>query len=91
MRNILHDLFCGEIFPCERKPAKSPERDALHQKTEDEMRYFTDKMSACDRERFLELRELYNESYGFEELDTFVYAFKLGVMLMVAVFTDEPV
>lgn len=46
-------------------------------------------MSLDDCQRFEALESLYNQSSGFEQMDAFSYGFKLGTMLMCAVFIDE--
>jgi len=46
------------------------------------------KMSPDDCERFEELEFLYMQVSDYEQKDAFSYGFKLGTMLMCAVFND---
>jgi len=89
MKNILHDLYDGRFCAYERQPVRTAENIATHRKIEDEKRYFIQKMSLDDCKRFEELECLYMQTNDFEQKDAFSYGFKLGTMLMCAVFTDE--
>jgi len=89
MRNILHDLYSGKFSAWERSPVRTADNIATNRKIEDEKRYFMQKMSIDDCQRFEALEDLYTHANEFEQADAFSYGFKLGVMLMGAVFMDE--
>ena len=89
MRNILHDLYYGRKAGYERRPIRTAENIAVNQKIETEKRYFEEKMPPDDVERFQALESLYTQAHEFDEIDAYVYGFKLGVMLMFTVFADE--
>ena len=88
-RNILHNLYRGQFSAWERRPVRTAENIAVNRKIEDEKRYFTQKMSLDDCQRFEALENLYSHSNEFEQEDSFSYGFKLGTMLMCAVFLGE--
>ena len=89
MSAILADLYYGRISPWERSPTRSAESREIDRKIEDEKRYFIQKMSLDDCQRFQELENLYSQSSGAEQVDAFTHGFKLGAKLMVAVFADS--
>lgn len=89
MDGILTDLYYGRISPWERRPIRSTEGREIDRKIEDEKRYFKQKMSLDDCQRFQELENLYTQSSGAEQVDAFAHGFKLGAELMIAVFADS--
>lgn len=89
MSAILADLYYGRISPWERRPIRSAESREIDRKIEDEKRYFIQKMSLDDCQRFQELENLYTQSSGAEQVDAFTYGFKLGAELMIAVFAGS--
>lgn len=91
MSSILEDLYYGRISPWERPRIKSAERSELSRKIENEKRYFIQKMSLDDCQRFEELESLYSQSGGFEDVDAFSHGFKLGALLTCAVFDGKSV
>lgn len=52
MSNLLTDLYYSRISPWERHPIRSPECREIECKIEDEKRYFFQKMSLDDCQRF---------------------------------------
>lgn len=80
--DILTDLYYGRIAPWERRPTRNPEKRGLDRRIEDERRYFTQKMSLEDRQRFEELENLYTQAGEVEQVDAFSFGFKLGAALM---------
>ena len=89
MKSILHDLYYGHFSAWERRPNRTAENITVNRKIEDEKRYFIQKMSLDDCQRFQALDGLYSQANEFEQIDAFSYGFKLGTMLMCAVFMDE--
>lgn len=88
-KSIISDLYHGNINAWERRPVRTAENMAVNHKIEDEKRYFIQKMSLDDVQRFEALENLYSQSSDFEQESAFSYGFKLGTLLMCAVFTDE--
>lgn len=89
MKNVLNDLYYGRVSAWERRPIRTDEEKAINSKIEAEKRYFIEKMSLDDCQRFQALENLYTQAHEFDEIDAFRYGLKLGVMLMSAVFMDE--
>ena len=87
MKNILYDLYCGNINPQELRSAHASEYKALNRKIEDEKRYFVQKMSMDDCERFQKLENLYVEANDFERFNSFSHGFKLALMLACECFS----
>lgn len=87
--NILHSLYNGEFKAWERQSTCTAESKTVRRKIDNENRYFMEKMSLDDCKRFQELESLYHHSSHFEQADAFSYGFKLGTILMCAVYLDE--
>jgi len=88
-RNILNSLYNGQFNAWSRRSPQTAESIAVRRKIDDEMRYFMQKMSLDDCQRFEALDNLYFKSSDFEQADAFSYGFKLGTILMNAVYMDE--
>jgi len=88
MKKILHELYHGRI-PGWDSVASTTKKDEIRQKMLDERRYFASIMSPKDFERFKELEALHRECHAWRYRNTYTNAFKLGVMLMCAVFMNN--
>ena len=83
--SIMEALFNGKIIPWERRNANSAERKALEGRIESEKRYFLEKMSLDDCQRFNELENLYVKAAYDEEVEIYAHGFTLGALLMLEV------
>lgn len=84
-KNILHDLY----HAWDRPTIHTDEAKAVYRKIEAERRYFVQKMSLDDCQRFQALENLFSESNQFEQVSAFSHGFKLGAAIMSAVMKDE--
>ena len=89
MKNILYDLYYGRISGWERRPSRTAAYTAINRKIADEKQYLAEKLLADDCQRFQALEVLYTQAHEFEQLDAYRFGFRLGVMLMCAVFMGE--
>lgn len=89
MNSILTDLYYGRVSPWERRSVHGAERREIDRNIEEEKRYFLQKMSSDDCQRFEELEDLYIQSYETEQADAFSCGFKLGAELMLAVLAEQ--
>ena len=85
MRNILYDLYSK----WEHHPTQNSEFDEINSKIIAEMEHFKSIMNPDDCLRLDELECLYTQAGEYEQADVFVEGFKLGVMIMCAVFNDD--
>jgi len=88
MENILRGLYNGKIIPWERREPHSKERLEVIRKIEEEERYFIEKMSLDDCQRFQKLTRICSELTSSEEENTFAYGFTLGALLMMDVMKE---
>jgi len=88
MENILHGLYNGKIIPWERKEPRNEALLEIVRKIEDEERYFVQKMSLDDCQRFQALSKLYSELSSIGEENVFSYGFTLGLLLMADVMKE---
>ena len=79
---MLRELYYGKFNPCERKNRAIEKQDEIIKKIADEEKFFIDKMSPEDCERFHKLSELYSELFGLEEAEIFTYGATMGALLM---------
>jgi hypothetical protein len=80
-RNILRGLFNGNIIPWERKEPRSEELLETVRKIEEEERYFMEKMSLDDCQRFQAYSNLHSHLSSHGEENLFSYGFTLGLLL----------
>ena len=64
---MLREMYFGKVIPWERKNRKCVEQAELVKKIEDEERYFVQKMSLDDCERFQKLSNMYSQLAMSEE------------------------
>lgn len=86
--SIIRSLYNGKIIPWERREPHSEERLELVRKIEIEERYFMEKMSLDDCQRFQALTRLQSSLSMLTEEDVFSYGFTLGLLLAMEV-TEE--
>ena len=86
---ILLDLYWGRVSATERKIKFTDKENEVYKKIEEERQYFSFSMSPEDYERFEAFENLLDEVQGMTDISTFIYAFKLGAMLMCDVFMGE--
>ena len=91
MKNILHTLYHGNIIPWERHEPNKEKRLALLRKLENEERYFMEKLSQEDCQRFQALSNLHSELFTAEEEKLFSYGFTLGMLLEKDVMEESQV
>ena len=89
MRAIFTSLYSGDFSAFERKVPRTAENKALYKKIDSETRYFTQKMSFDDVQRFQQLENLFLESSNYEQEEAFAYGFRLATMLICAVFVGD--
>ena len=58
---MLREMYFGKVIPWERRNRKNEEHLEIVRKIEDEERYFVQKMSLDDCERFQKLSNLYSQ------------------------------
>lgn len=88
-KSIMKALFNGGVIPWERRNTHTPERRELETKIENEKRYFIEKMSLDDCQRFEKLETLYQDAAFDEETDIYTHGFTLGAMLMIEVMANK--
>ena len=88
MKKILHDLYHGRI-PGWDSAISTTKNDETREKMLSERQYFASIMSAEDFERFKALEALHRECHERRYRNTYTNAFRLGVMLMCAVFMND--
>ena len=89
MKNILHELYRGNIPGWDSQSNAHIDSDAFHEKLASERKYFASIMSKKDFERFTALEKFHKESHAVRYKKVYTHAFKLGVLLMCAVFMGE--
>ena len=80
--SIMEALFDSRIIPWERRSRMSDVRRAIEEKIQKEKRYFIEKMSLDDCQRFETLENLYGDAAHDEDNDIYTYAFTMGALLM---------
>jgi len=89
MKNILNELYRGRIPGWDSQAHSNNDTNAFHEKLSSERQYFASIMSKKDFQRFRELEKFHKDSHKIRYKNVYMNAFRLGVMLMCAVFTGE--
>jgi len=88
MQSIIRELYNGEVSP----DSKNYEQDSVYQEAVRVKNVYLDKLTATLDESEKELLEKYGEARATVDsivnFDNFSYALRLGVLLMVEVFTN---
>ena len=87
--SIMEALFDGRIIPWERRATITAERKAILQNIESEKRYFIEKMSLDDCQRFQKFEDLLSSDSRCEDVDIYTHGFTLGALLMLEVLTKK--
>jgi len=86
MKKILHELYHGRVLGQERT---AYETDEAREKIRSERRHFAFILSDEDFARFEALEALHKEHHTRRREEIYENAFRLGVLLMCAVFTNH--
>jgi len=86
MKNLLHELYHGRIPGWDSQIYSKSELEEITQKIQRERKHFKNIMSERNFDKFRELEALHAESHAIRYEYVYTNAFRLGVMLMCAVF-----
>lgn len=89
MENLLNDLYCGKLYPCEQITPQDPDYQPLCRRNEDEMKHFVQLLSPEDARRLEEWRGHLASAASMEAYANFAYGFQLGVRLMGEAFAGK--
>jgi len=89
MKNFLNELYHGRIPGWDSQIHSNNDSNAFHEALSSERQYFSTIMSKKDFERFRKLEKFHKDSHAIRYKNTYINAFRLGVMLMCAVFMEE--
>ena len=84
-RNIVEQLFFGDICPSEHIGNDSPEYQKAQSLLADAKARFSQCLSEADRDEFQKLEELQNKAAGIYSYECFAHGFKLAASLLVEV------
>jgi len=88
MKKILHDLYHGHI-PGWDSSASNAETDETREKIISERQHLVSILSAEALEKFKALEALHTKAHARRYKCTYMKAFRLGAMLMCAVFMND--
>lgn len=87
-KTLLELLYDGKLYPAEAIKPKDPEYSKTNHKIATERKYIMEILSVKDRERLINLDELYLHSATLYAYENFTYGFRLGVGLMLEVLAS---
>ena len=88
MKKIIHDLYRGRL-PGWDNSRSNTESDETREKIVSARKHLISILPADALERFKTLEALHNETHARRYRNTYMKAFRLGVMLMCAVFMND--
>lgn len=92
MKNILEQLYNGEIFPAEQYAPKGEEYRKIHQGHYNHYEDFIELLSKLEPpldKRFIKIMDEQLDVIPFEFSEMFIDGFKLGAKMMAEVFRNE--
>ena len=92
MKDILEELYCGEVRPFETTLPRCQEYEELQEKIREKECNFEKKLDKLDpalRSEYIKLTEAQNAAYYYEDYQNFAVGFRLGVRITAAVFTGR--
>ena len=90
MKSILDALFDGKINPYEQIGVTGDEEyDEVNRNIRGEKEYFKSKLTEQDQQRLEAFESLFSQSSSIQDVETFRYGFRLGVLIMAEVFTGK--
>lgn len=89
MKNIIEELFYGNLNPEERIVPTDPEYRPLNRKISELMEEAKQRFSESDFAVLEEILDLNGESSSMVTSEAFVQGFRMGALVMVEVFCGE--
>lgn len=90
MKDILEELYCGEVRPFETTLPKCQEYEEEQEKFSEKKHDFEEKLDRLDpalRREYIKLTEAKNAADYYEHCQNFAVGLRLGVRITAAVFT----
>ncbi len=87
--NMIRNLYAGNVFPSEEICPDSPQYVELNRELSEGQAQFKKELSPKDRVRFDELDEISARLSSISCYDHFAYGFRLGVLLMCDVISEN--
>ncbi len=87
--SILKELFYGNIHPGEHILPTDSNYQTTAKKILDEMAYWEKKLNKEDLDKLEDLYALCSNASAMTEEQSFIYGFRLGVLLMIEVFHNK--
>ena len=88
MKNILHNLFQGQLPKWTHDPSITEKSKEIKQTIERERQYFSGILSAEDFKRFEKLDRLYRRKNAIQSMNAYINAFRTGAMIILAVLME---
>lgn len=92
MKNVLEQLYNGEIFPAEQYAPRGEEYRKIHQGNYNHYVDFIEILSKLNPpldKRFIEIMDEQHDVIPYEFSEMFIDGFRLGVKIMAEVFRSE--
>ena len=91
MKNLLEQLYAGELVPAELKIEGNEEYEALCRKSLEEIENFTEELDKESRKEFQNVLDTYLELTYLEKRQSFCDGFRIGAGVMCEIFHDRSV
>lgn len=89
MKNILEQLYSGELVPAESKIEGNEEYETLCRRSLKEIENFTEKLDQESQKEFQNLLDTYLELTFIEKRQSFCDGFRMGAGIMCEVFQNR--
>ena len=89
MKNILEQLYAGELVPAELKIEGNEEYETLCRRSLKEIENFTEKLDKENRKEFQNILDTYLKLTYLEKRQSFCDGFRIGAGIMCEVFKER--
>ena len=89
MKNLLEQLYSGELIPAELKIEGNEEYETLCRKSLEEVEKFTEKLNKESQKEFQNLLDTYLELTYLEKRQSFCDGFRIGAGIMCEVYRER--
>lgn len=89
MKTVLEELYNGNMYPAELIISKNPEYRPLNKKISDMLAAWKNKLPEDDYIQLENLLDLRIQLSLMETSESFLYGFRLGVLIMIEVYTGK--
>lgn len=89
MRDMIYELYCGSIRPCEQRYHRDADYKALADAFSERKDWLSEHLTGEEKRRYDDILQLHASLISTEAYESFRTGFQLGVMLMTSIYGED--